>query len=77
MAESVRLWERVQPGDQLLRFTTHPGEVQLAVVRADGQVEINWPEIEKEARGLRPDEGRLATAWALARLLMAARNTWP
>ena len=74
MSDSVKVWERVKPGDSLLRFVTYPGERQMAVVHADGRVVINWPMVEKLAAKPRPADGLRASAWAIAALLLAARS---
>jgi hypothetical protein len=76
MAE-VKVWERVQPGDRLLRYVLHDdagGETELVVVKADGEVTINWPAVEKLGALPPPTEGRLATGWATACMLLHARD---
>jgi hypothetical protein len=75
MAE-VKVWERVQPGDRLLRYVLHAdgAETELVVVQADGAVTINWPAVEKLGAEPAPPEGRLATGWAAARMLLHARD---
>jgi hypothetical protein len=63
--------EPITPDTLIFTISVEPGDRPIAAVRGDGEVQIDWPEVEWLA--LQPLFGPEYQARAIARLLMAAR----